>query len=176
MEIKVKYKAVTYNGKVVSFTQKHEAPDFKVETFKHTQEGKTYDIINSVESQIMDWLDTQDKTELMESKELKCILDYTPVTKVVYSKESEAEMVKAILTVSGASEKVIIDFMVVYVKMYDSIKKLNIDRKIKIVFDSLGIGYQAKTAAYTDMLKTLQMSVGELAEKREQKESSNLLN
>jgi len=136
-----KFKAIDYRGKIFTFSQKIECPEFSVIP------GKEWKGISlpetSVESQIMDWFDEQDKKHIMDSKDVSIILDYW-IPEKKQKQPSLLEVFKAL----NASEKMILDAMAVYKEIKDLLKGKSVTEKVRLIFSHMNIGYTASGVAY----------------------------
>jgi hypothetical protein len=148
MKQKIKFKALTYHGKVVFFIKEFECPDFKVIPPTNFKGIKLPEI--SVENQIIDWLDGQDKTSLMIEKDLGIIIDY-----FIPKKRSKFSIIDY-LKMANLSEQMIFDLMVVYKEIKPLLKGKSVKIQIQIMFSHLIIGYQAMTNAYQNITAMLQ--------------------
>jgi len=66
MKHRVKFKAITYRGDVVNKTVKVDGPEFKEYSEVLNINGKEYSFNINIEDQVMDWLDTTDKTVIID--------------------------------------------------------------------------------------------------------------
>ena len=153
MKIKVKYKAMDLRGNIVYLTKAYVCPDFKEESYSHTQKinnkSLTVNLKTDIDSQIISWIDDQDKKELMYEQDWNCIIDYTLVGNKKTKGVSKSALLKSILQeLFKDKEKMLIDFMVCYKRMKQKISRLPVDKQISIVLETLGIGYDAKSEAY----------------------------
>lgn len=152
MKVKILYKAIDLRGNSVKLKIDHECPDFKEESF--TFQG--HDLVNTVNSQIIDWLDDQDKMNIIYDNDLHCIVDYEVIdTSVDEKKPSKKELFNRLVDLLITNEKMNIDVKLTYVGMYNSIKSLKVGRQLEIVLASLGLSYMAKTDAYQHMIDIL---------------------
>jgi hypothetical protein len=147
MKIKVKFKGVNSYGKIVHFTKEIECPDFKVIP------PSVYDGIElletSINRQIMDWLDEQDKSDIMISKDLYLILDY-------YIPEKKIKTtLKDLLINLDLSEKLMIDILAIYKEIKPLLKNKSAESQLEIILSHLKVGYKASTNSYDRILKIL---------------------
>lgn len=133
--------------------------------------------IDTAMSQASEWIAGQ--SDLLKSyiydpiKELHCILDWevlsiknigtidnlTVESYKVINKDrlSEQKIIEAVLLTlkeqgTDIPDTLLFDFMHTYEHMRDSLKGLSLDKKMKIVFASMDIGYTAAINAYKGML------------------------
>lgn len=148
MKQKIKFKALSYHGKVIFFTKEFECPDFKVippTNFKGIELPET-----SIESQIIDWLDEQDKTSLMIEKDLGVIIDYW-----IPKKQPKFSIIDY-LKQANLSEQMIYDLMAVYKEIKPLLKGKSVKTQIQMMFSHLSIGYQSASNAYEKITAILQ--------------------
>jgi hypothetical protein len=158
MQTKVKYKAVDLRGNVVTKVVKVEHPEFKeinreVElNFSGTLRKVPYH--KSVNEQVIDWLDNQDKIELMYDNDWHCILTYdVHVPKPKVDKRKKVfELVEELFD----TEVLRASFVLTYVRLYKNIKSLSVEAQVKTVLESLGLAVQAQTYVSKRFLAILQ--------------------
>jgi len=158
MKQKIKFKALTYHGKVIFFTKEFDCPDFEVipsTNFKGIDLPET-----TVESQIIDWLDEQDKDSLMIEKNLGVIIDYW----IPKKKESQFTILDY-LKKANLSEQMILDLVAVYKEIKPLLKGKSVKTQIHMMFSHLNVGYKSASNAYGRMLKILQAPTAEDARK-----------
>lgn len=161
MKTKVKYKALTFEGKLVHKVLEHDLPDFEEKTVTLKMNGIPVTTQIPVTSQIMDHLDDMDKRDLMEENDWHTIIDYWVHVQKKKSepvKKQVANLAKQYLEGLENAEQLMTDFLVVYVRMYDKIKKLKAEDQFKIVLETMGIGYDAQSEVYK---RTIAMLRGE---------------
>lgn len=173
MFVKIKFKGTKYStGKTVSFIKTLECPDFVEldntenlvalfgkEILEHV--GHT----TSVNDQVMEWLDNQDKMYIIYDHDLQCIINYevveekeTKQSMLVKSENKQAkneQLMVAVLENQGASEEMKATFNFAYQKVKDQIKTLPVEKQMKIVFSMLSVGYLASTTAYQNIIDKL---------------------
>lgn len=181
----IKFKCVTYNGKIRHFSKKYEHEDFEDEVINSLL-GVTLgrEITITKESKIMEWLDNQDKREFMDENDIHLILDYWIVSTKTKKQKSEsiALFKKAKLDAmvgfwqdykqknpnSENIDKLITDFFVCYDKMKDSISELSITKQFEITFKGMDIAYKSAINVYDHMKEfedTLKAMYNENAQK-----------
>lgn len=149
MKQKIKFKALTYHGKVIFFTKEFDCPDFEVipsTNFKGIDLPET-----TVETQIIDWLDEQDKSSLMSENDLGIIIDYW-----IPKKKENQFTILDYLKKANLSEQMILDLMAVYKEIKPLLKGKSIKTQIQMMFSHLNIGYKSASNAYGRMLEILQ--------------------
>lgn len=140
MTTRVKFKALTHSGKTIFFTEKIDTPDFK--TTPETEFlGATLPEIPAT-AKVIDWLDVQDKTLLMEKRGLKIIFDYW------IPKKSKKSSVVDVLKTLDLDDQALIDLGAIYKRIEPSLKGKAIEAKVKILLSHYLIAIQAKTAAF----------------------------
>lgn len=141
MKVKVRFKAISYRGKNVSFTEEIECPDFEqqkpVEINGRMFPGAT------VESQIIDWLDSLDKWNLMIRRDLAVILDYW-LKEEKKPRTTLAEYLKAL----NVSDKMMADMMAVYPEIKHLMKGKPAHAKAELLISHLNVGYASASNAY----------------------------
>lgn len=168
MKAKIKYKALTFDGKIVQKVIEQDFPDFEEKKLSFTvNEVIPIKTTVSVTTQIMEHLDRMDKRDLMEENDWHTIIDYWVYVqkKKVSVKQQVAELAKQYLSGLEHSEKLLIDFIVVYSRLYDRIKTLKAEDQLSIVLETMGIGYDASSHAYKHMTELL-MKDGEIYEEK----------
>lgn len=158
MKQKIKFKALTYHGKVILFTKEFDCPDFEVIPpikFKGIELPET-----TVESQIIGWLDEQDKSSLMIEKDLGVIIDYW-----IPKKNKVKFTIIDYLKQANLSEQMILDLMAVYKEINPLLKGKSVKTQIQIMFSHLNIGYQSASNAYQRITDILQAPTVEDARK-----------
>ena len=159
MKVKVLYKAIDLRGNQVKLKIDHECPNFKEEQF--TFQG--YDFVKSVSSQVIDWLDEQDKMNIIYDNDLHCIIDYELIENSVGAKKlSKKELFNGLTDLLITDEKMNIDVKLTYVGMYNSIKSLKVGRQLEVVLSSLGLSYMTKSDAYQHMIDILKTPTEEI--------------
>lgn len=158
MKIKIKFKALTYNGKVIVFTKDFYCPDFEVIPPKKLNDGELPEI--TVESQIIDWLDEQDKSNLMIEKDLGVIIDYW-----IPKKKEKKSTIVDYLKKANLSEQLMLDLLAVYKKIKPIIKGKSVEYQIHMMLSHLSIGYDAAANAYKHISNILQVENIKDAEK-----------
>lgn len=141
MQKTIKFKAMTLRGKTVYFTKKFQCPDFKVIpgiNFKGIQLPDT-----TVESQIIDWLDNQNKFELMVEMDLGCIINYW-----IPEKKKAKPTIIYYLKQANLSEQMLLDLIAVYKEIKPILKGKSIETQIDILLSHLKVGYKSATVAY----------------------------
>jgi hypothetical protein len=166
MKHRVKFKAITYRGDVVNKTVKVDGPEFKEYSEALKINGKEYSFNVTIEDQLIDWLDTTDKTEIMAQNNWYTILDYkVPIKVVKQTKAEKLEEFKSIVDTyfkpwgDDSFEHVVKlrdDFMVTYIKMFDKIQTLSAERQFIIVMGTLDTAYTAQTEVYKHAIKLIQ--------------------
>lgn len=143
MEVSIKYSAISYDGENVSFVETHTCPDLKLITDRKFEGYQLPSV--SVESQILDWLDEQDKHYLIDKHNLMCILDYEVFTgpKLILPDFFE-EHYKEI----QISESLKNDIIATYAEMKNSLDGLTFDQQWRILFDAVLLGHKAAGEAY----------------------------
>jgi hypothetical protein len=163
MKTLIKFKCLDLRGNIVYIKKKYEHPEFKDETFSSLlgiELGR--EITTTAESKIVDWLDEQDKRDLMIDNDIHCIIDYSIVKKRAKKEtrvtvvEKESNQLFEICEIlnrcfddnSENKDRIIADFLVCYDKMKDSLKGLKVDKQMSIVFSSIGVAYESASNAY----------------------------
>lgn len=141
MKQKINFKALTYRGKLVRFTKMYDLPDFKVIPPSKIK-GVIFQEI-SIESQIMAWLDEQDKEKLMIERDLGVILDYE-VSKKREPKPTLVDYLKQ----DNLSEQVLTELLAIYSEIRPVLKGKTITTQVEILFSHLDIGCKAASTAY----------------------------
>lgn len=158
MKQKIKFKALSYQGKVILFTKEFDCPDFKV--IPANKIGDLELTETSIESQVIDWLDEQDKTDLMIEKDLGVIIDYW-IPKKNKSKLTIVDYLKS----ANLSEQLTLDLIAVYKEIKPLLKGKSIETQIKILFSHINIAYQSSSAAYQRITAILQSPTSDDARK-----------
>jgi hypothetical protein len=97
----------------------------------------------------MDWLDEQDKSDIMISKDLYLILDY-------YIPEKKIKTtLKDLLINLDLSEKLMIDILAIYKEIKPLLKNKSAESQLEIILSHLKVGYKASTNSYDRILKIL---------------------
>lgn len=152
METKVKYDALTHEGKRVKITKKYIVPDYE----EIVSEFLGRRVVTTVESQIDEYISDLDKAEFMEENDLHLIFDWKIISAKKESKElvvskkapNKDKQVKMFIEVWEMDEKIKLDFLAVYLKMKPSLKGLSIEKIVEVVISSMGASYQAVGAAF----------------------------
>jgi hypothetical protein len=171
MKVKIKFSAIKYStGKTINFTKTMLCPDFEVIDnsvflIKHIgqEDIKKYGINTniSIESQIMDWLDKQDKMQLIYEHDLLCILSYevakkkikTLVVVTIEDKIQENELkIASLIDEYFEKDELRIAFNYSYQQVKNEIYKLTIHEQIKIVLSMVDVGLLGSITAYKNML------------------------
>lgn len=148
MKQKFKFKALSYDGKVVHITKEFDYPDFEVIPPKEIS-GYPFPE-TTVISQLMDWFDGVDKRDFMEENDLYVIIDYwIPEPKT--QKKSIIDVLKEL----DLSEQMLLDIIALYPTIKHLLKGKSADKQFEIIFSHLDIGYKAATEAYRSIYKTL---------------------
>lgn len=139
MKQKIKFKALSYGGGIISFTREMDCPD------------------NMTESQIITWLDEQDKGNILTERNLEAIISYQ-VEKT--TNISVLEQLKRL----ALNDQLMLDFTAVYNEIRPQLEGESVENQVKTVLSHMEIGYAAATNAYQGITKILQsqQSVGEL--------------
>lgn len=152
-----RFKSLTSVGEIVDDVVTFDCPDFQDKEVIFTLNGKSYTHIVSVETQLMSWLDNQDKKDLMYDKDWYGIIDYE--LEKPKSKDTQPmilfELAKNYFATLEHNEQLFVDFTVVYGRLYDKLKDLPLEQQFSLVLESLNIGYESKTDAYRNMLGLL---------------------
>ena len=160
------FKALNERGDLVNEVVSFECPDFQEKESVINLNGVEHKIITTIESQLIDWLDEQDKRSLMYEKDWYAIIDYSlekPKTnrklEKLKSKESiinsVLDIAKHYLSTCENGEQLLIDFSLVYSRLFENIKNLTYEQQFSSVLDTLNIGYEAKSEAYRSMVELL---------------------
>ena len=144
MKIKVKFKAFTYRGKLTYFIKTFNCPDFKIIPSK-TLNGLILDE-TSIESQIVDWLDELDKSNLIIEKDLSCIIDYSIVVK------TKKLTFKEYLISLNLKEEILFDILLIYREIKPLLKGKTFEKQLLIIMSHLEIGYKTANVAYQNMI------------------------
>lgn len=164
MKAKIKIKAVEYNGGNSVFTINVECPDFKVVKNRDIKGYPLPDL--TIEEQIDKWYLDVDKKELMEERDLSAILDW----EVVKNEQKKVKVTLAeLIDEHVTDEEIKIDLAVTYKKMEKSLKRLSNERKLKILFDSLGLSYQSKIRAFEEVDEIREKVKSDFKEKKKQR-------
>lgn len=158
MKQRIKFKALTYHGKVIFFTKEFDCPDFEVipsTNFKGIDLPET-----TVESQLVGWLDEQDKSSLMIEKDLGAIIDYW-----IPKKKEKQFTILDYLKQAKLSEQMILDLMAVYKEIKPLLKGKSVKTQIQMMFSHLNVGYMSASNAYGRILAILQAPTVEDARK-----------
>lgn len=109
------------SGKTVYFIKEYEVPDFQVIPARHIHvKFQTESILlpeTSINQQIMDWMDEQDKTDLMIERNLHLIFTYW-----IYVPTKRLTLVDYLKTLN-LSPQLAIDVLAVYKKNSSSVKR-----------------------------------------------------
>lgn len=143
MEVFIKYKAISYEGERTSFVEQHTCPDFKSQPERDFDGHRLPGI--SIESQVLDWLDDQDKHYLISKHDLMCILDYEVYTGLSVSLP---EIFESRYESFGISEEVKNNIIATYAVMKGSIENLPIEKQIEIVLSAMDVGFKSSGEAY----------------------------
>jgi hypothetical protein len=159
----VKFKAITSRGDVVKKTVKVELPsDMEERTETLNINGTDISFKITLEDQVMDWLDSIDKSPIMDENDWYTILDYNVVKKATkQTKVKKLEEFKELIKNHFNSEfehadKLRDDFMVTYIKMFDKIQTLSAKQQFIIVAGTLDTAYTAQSEAYKHAIKLIQ--------------------
>jgi hypothetical protein len=150
MQTKVKYKAVDLRGNVVTKVVKVEHPEFNevndTVTLKVNGKLETIPVPKTVDEQVIDWLDKQDKSDLMYDNDWHCILNYD----VHYPKPKvdKRQLVFDLAEKLFTSDDLRASFVLTYARLYRSIKSLKVEDQVKAVTDALGLAYESQSYAY----------------------------
>lgn len=161
MKTKVSFKAIGLRGEPITQTVLLEHPDFVEQNKTVNLNGEPADFTITVDSQIMEWLDNQDKSDLMYDHEWYTILNYSVVKPKVKSKSKRVqlgEIIEHFFVTTSPTEKTQMraDFLATYSKMYSSIKDMSAIKQFEVVLSALEVGYGAATQAYRHTLELLQ--------------------
>lgn len=140
MKVKVKFKCVSYKGAVVYITEVIDCPDFKVIPPKEIN-GFWFPE-TSIRSQVVDYLDSQDRSNFILKHDLGCILDYSIVEK------REKRSFKDFMISLGLSEQLMLDVMAVYPKVKHLLKGKSFEARATILLSHVDLGYDAQIVAY----------------------------
>lgn len=143
MIAKFKFAALTYRGEKIYFTKKFECPDFEVIPGKEINGHKFPP--TPIGIQLMDWMDRQDKSGLMDEKDLGLILDYE-----VFKPKKHVPLTDFIKALD-LDPQVVVDMGAIYEKIKPSLKGKSNVEKTKIILSHLTVAYQAAGAAYKHM-------------------------
>lgn len=129
--VKIKFKYLSYDGKIKSKIIPINMPKFK------NRNGEFIDAIFPItrESQIMDFLDNMDKTELMISNEFDTILDYhihIPRKRKSNNSYSTSTIIEELYNELDKTG-MLGDFIAVADAMQDSIKNMSFKNKLNII-------------------------------------------
>lgn len=168
---KIKFKALTLRGEVVNKTLQIEMPDFQdsVETFMVN--GNKFNYTLGIERQVMEYLDSMDKTQIMCDNNWGTIIDYKLyVPKEKLSRVDRISAFKNLITNYfdpnfEHANKLRDDVMVVYINMYDKIKRLTPEQQFMIVLGTLDVGYSAQSQAYKHAVELIKSDVPKLLKK-----------
>jgi hypothetical protein len=159
----VKFKAITSRGDVVKKTIKIAAPAEMEERIEVLNiNGNDISFTITIEDQMMDLLDTIDKSYIMDQNDWYTILDYKvnkKVTKQTKAKKLEEfkDLVKEYFNPDFEhADKLRDDFMITYIKMFDKIQTLSAKQQFIIVMGTLDTAYTAQSEAYKHAIKLIQ--------------------
>jgi hypothetical protein len=157
METKIKFKAVSDRGCVVTKIIKVDLPEFteikKTISVIVNGQPRNMPIHKTVEDQTMEWLDNWDKTDLMYDNDWWCILNYhihVPKPKVD-KKQAVFDMVEDLLS----TDELRASFLLTYSRLYKSIKSLSVEKQISAVMESLELSVEAQCYVSNRMLAIL---------------------
>ena len=149
MKQKIKLKALSYTGKVIFFTKDFDCPDFELippTNFQGIELPET-----TVESQVIDWFDDQDKSQNKIKKELSIIIDYW-----VPKKKQIKPTILDYLKQADLSEQLLLDLIAVYAEIRPLLKGKSIETQIEMLFSHVNIGYKSASIAYKNITDILQ--------------------
>lgn len=148
MKQKFKFKALNYKGKIVFFTKEYNCPDFEIIPSKKLNKIELPE--TTIESQLMDWLDNQNKEELMIEKNVSIIFDYW-----IVKKNPVKLTIFDYLKQLNIPEQMLFDLTAIYKEIKPILKGKSINKQIEILFSHLNIGYKVSSTSYKNILKIL---------------------
>lgn len=160
MKAIVKYDVLFYNGEKGTVRETYDCPDFEnIGPQKIVINGEEIsdDYINTIESQIDEWISEIDKRDLMNSRDIAIIFNWEIISaksetnKNIIAKErklTQSELVGLFVKMSPMSDELKTEFVAVYRELKPSIKNLKFDKQIDITFKGLNIGMKAASQAY----------------------------
>jgi hypothetical protein len=158
MKTKVKFKAVTDRGNVVTRVLEVEHPDFteidKTFSVKVNGVNTTLPFRRTVNEQVIEWLDDQDKSNLMYDNEWYCILNYE--AHVPKPKVNKREAVFRLAEEAFTSEEAKASFVLVYSRLHKNLSKLSVEDQFKVVLDSFLLTAEGQAYTAGRMLAILQ--------------------
>lgn len=150
MKQKFKFKILDFNGKIKHIVKEFDCPDFEVIP------GKLYKNIllpeTSIESQLMDWLDGQDKKQFMGENDIEIIFDYWVYKKKKGKKLTINLTMYDYLKTFDLDDKLLLDLLAIYKEIYDKIKSKPINEQILLLFSHAKIAYISSTNAYNNII------------------------
>ena len=168
---KIRYKTFTYAGKVEYFVEEHEFPDFQEKPWSFELSGKKIEGVDSVESQIMNFLDNMDKKKFMDKNDIHTIIDYE-----IFKPKKKVNKKKMVLQESKKyfDKEYWIDFAVIYTEMYKSIRNLPWKKQFEITVSAFSTTVQGKLATAKEFSEIIFADL-ETLEKRTEGRNQKLL-
>lgn len=142
MQAKFKIKAIDLRGKVFHLTKSFDAPDFQPIPAKKWEGLELPE--TSIEEQLMDWMDNQDKWQFMVDNDIAVILDYW----LPQPKKKKVTFEQLIRAIQWKSEEQLINVLATYSKMKSVLTGIAPVKQVEIVLSALGIAYMAQGYAY----------------------------
>ena len=153
MKAKIKFIALHEDGlRKVKRVVKMDVPDFK--------ESPEEDIVVcgetihcpavSVDTQIMEYLDSIDKRPLMDKYGWVTIIDYSVYNSQQNQNKNKVSVID-FLREMCEDEQILMGLAVTYQKLRKNIRHLPIMQQLCIIMDSLNLSYKASIAAYKRM-------------------------
>jgi hypothetical protein len=156
------FKSLGLRGDTLEEVITLDCPIFKEEIYTVPINGNKFTFKKTVNEQLIDWLDDQDKSDLMYNNDWHCIIDYWVEEPKVIDKILVIELANNYLTPLEHGERLLVDFLVVYGRVHDKIKDLSPTNQFSVVLETLGIGYDAQGEAYRSMTVLLRDELNEV--------------
>ena len=170
MQVTIKYKCIGLRGNLFFIKKSIVCPDFEDKSHSIKTNVGEFNFTESKDSQVIDWLDNQDKFDFMAKNGIHTIVDYEVVAEKekkdkktddhqieLYkshgvTKNKEIKVFSLLYnalneTESEHKQQLLIDFIAIYKRLKDSISPLTVEKQASIIMEASGIAYESEDTA-----------------------------
>lgn len=144
MKTKFRIKALNNRGETFHLTLQIDVPEFQ------PIPAKKWDGLDlpetSIDSQIMDWFDNQDKKDIMDKHDISIIIDYWIYKPKKRKKKATVE--ELFRAISWSSNESLASTLIVYSKLKSALTGVAPLKQVEITLAATGLAYEAQSYAY----------------------------
>lgn len=153
MKRKIKFDCLFESGKRKNLILEMEFPEF----LEYKSSFCGIETINSVDNQIIDYLDSIDKSEMMHLNNIQIIFNYSIHNIIKNVKNKSIIVLEALKELSKNNSELYLDFCIVYDELRKNIKNRSIQNQINTVIKTYNLMLQSKIVAYEHIIETNQI-------------------